>query len=222
MIFTSTFSTHFLQKTHDCFLLLKTITCVSEEWKSSVYPLWCHVAMTIASSLISSVPRHCKWFFRFFTGTKAMTWFKINDKSSYFCILNFLRNEKSRNCFILMCMARLSSQYSNNLNIQSITFFCHIFYFLSVAVLFCFFIFHFASIVFYISSYYFIYTCLAHLFFILYSLSYMRSIFFIFIPYFFLFREGFFIFFLISMQHVITWPRCTFPTISKAKWRMEL
>ena len=94
----------------------------------------------------------------------AMTWFKINDKSSYFCILNFLRNEKSRNCFILMCMARLSSQYSNNLNIQSITFLCHIFYFLSVAVLFCFFIFHFASIVFYISSYYFIYTCLAHLF----------------------------------------------------------
>ena len=165
MIFTSTFSTHFLQKTHDCFVLLKTITCVSEEWKSSVYPLWCHVAMTIASSLISSAPRHCKLFFRFFTGTKAMTWFKINDKSSYFCILNFLRNEKSRNCFILMCMARLSSQYSNNLNIQSITFLCHIFYFLSVAVLFCFFIFHFASIVFYIPSYYFIYTCLAHLFF---------------------------------------------------------
>ena len=39
----------------------------------------------------------------------------------------------------------------------------------------------------------------------------MRSIFFIFITYFiFWFRVGIFIFFLISMQHVITWPRCTF------------
>ena len=40
---------------------------------------------------------------------------------------------------------------------------------------------------------------------------YMRSIFFIFITYFiFWFRVGTFIFFLISMQHLITWPRCTF------------
>ena len=39
----------------------------------------------------------------------------------------------------------------------------------------------------------------------------MRSIFLIFITYFiFWFRVGIFIFFLISMQHVITWPRCTF------------
>ena len=40
---------------------------------------------------------------------------------------------------------------------------------------------------------------------------YMRSIFFIFITHFiFWFRVGVFIFFLISMQDVITWLRCTF------------
>ena len=120
-------------------------------------------------------------------------------------------------------MARLSSQYSNNLNMQYIYYISlpyFLFPFCSCFILLLYF--SFCFYIFYISSYYFIYTCLAHLFFILYSLSYMRSIFFIFIPYFFLFREGFFIFFLISMQHVITWPRCTFPTISKAKWRMEL
>ena len=48
MVFTSTFLLHFLQKTHDCFLVVKTIIHVSEDRKSLVYTLWCHVAMRIA------------------------------------------------------------------------------------------------------------------------------------------------------------------------------
>ena len=50
------------------------------------------------------------------------------------------------------------------------------------------------------------------MFFILFSLFYICVLsFFIFITYFiFWFRVGIFIFFLISMQHVMTWPRCTF------------
>ena len=48
-------------------------------------------------------------------------------------------------------------------------------------------------------------------FFLLFSLFYMRSIFFILIPYFiFWFRVRIFIFFPISMQHVVTWPWSTF------------
>ena len=92
-------------------------------------------------------------------------------------------------------MARPSSQYSNNLNIQYIHYFSlpyFLFPFCSCFILLLYF--SFCFYIFYISSYYFIYTCLAHLFFILYSLSYMRSIFFIFIPYFFFVSRGIFYF----------------------------
>ena len=97
-------------------------------------------------------------------------------------------------------MARLSSQYSNNLNIQYIHYISlpyFLFPFCSCFILLLYF--SFCFYIFYISSYYFIYTCLAHLFFILYSLSYMRSIFFIFIPYFFFVSRG--IFYFLSNQY---------------------
>ena len=50
----------------------------------------------------------------------------------------------------------------------------------------------------------------------------MRSIFFILITYFICwFRVGIFIFFLISMQHVITWLRCTFHSAILSLSHME-
>ena len=96
-------------------------------------------------------------------------------------------------------MARLSRQYSNNFNIQY-NYYISLPYF---SFSFC--IFLFGSI-FFISLPINLYIrVLTHVFFILFSLFYMRSIFFIFITYFiFWFRVGIFIFFLISMQHVIT------------------
>ena len=60
-------------------------------------------------------------------------------------------------------------------------------------------------------------------YFVLFIL-YMRSIFFISITYtyfIFWFRVGIFIFFLISMQHVITWPRCTFHSAILSLGHME-
>ena len=78
-----------------------------------------------------------------------------------------------------------------------IKFLCHIFYFPSVS-------FYIASI-FFISLLVNLYIRVLARLFYLFSLFQMRFIFFIFIPYFiYWFRVGIFIFFLISMQHLIT------------------
>ena len=103
----------------------------------------------------------------------------------------------------------------------SIKFLCHIFYFLSVYFLFCFFIFHFASI-FFISLPINLYIPFQLISFIFYSLYFICVLYSLYFFHFFSFRVRFFIFFLISMQHVITLSRRTFPPVSKAKWRMEL
>ena len=123
----------------------------------------------------------------------AMTWFKINDKSSYFCILNFLRNEKSRNCFILMCMARLSSQYSNNLNIQSITFFLpyFLFPFCSCFVLLLYFSFCFYSFL-YLFLLFYIYVFSSSFFYFVLFILYAFYIFYIYSIFFFVSRGIFY------------------------------
>ena len=98
-------------------------------------------------------------------------------------------------------MARLSSQYSNNFNIQYV-------YYIFLPYFFIFFLYLFILLLYFLYSLPFEYVrVLAHVFFyfVLFIL-YMRSIcFFIFIAHFiFWFRVRIFIFFLISMQQVIT------------------
>ena len=91
-----------------------------------------------------------------------------------------------------------------------ITFLCHTFYFLSVYFLFCFLIFHFASI-FFISLPINLYIRVKLISFIFYSLHFICVLYSSYLfHFFFSFRVRFFIFFLISMQHVITQRRRSF------------
>ena len=119
-------------------------------------------------------------------------WKPRNEQVAQMGSFHQSKRSDNRQYAVEVSMARLSSQYSNNLNIQYIHYISlpyFLFPFCSCFILLLYF--SFCFYIFYISSYYFIYTCLAHLFFILYSLSYMRSIFFIFIPFFFCFERDF-------------------------------
>ena len=92
-----------------------------------------------------------------------------------------------------------------------ITFLCHIFYFLSVKFLFCFFIFHFTSIFFIsIPINLYIYVLSSSLLYFILFILYAFYNYSLYLFHFFSFRVTFFIFFLISMQHVITQRRPSF------------
>ena len=102
-------------------------------------------------------------------------------------------------------MARLSSHYSDNFNIQYVHYSSFPYF------LFSFCIFLFASLFFIFLPINLYIRVLAHLY-LFCSLYFICVLYFLYLLllYFFGCEWEFFIFFLISMQHVITWPRCTF------------